>query len=56
MRVDYVDNGELYYTSLMGSGEEMNRLIKRLWGNPYYDFSFSEKNHGVCRIEYTCWI
>lgn len=43
MRVDYVDNGDLYYSSLLGSGEEMNRLIKRLWKNPYYDFSFAEK-------------
>ena len=43
MRVDYIEDDIIYYTSLMGCGEEMNRLIKRLWKNPYYDFSFSEK-------------
>lgn len=43
MRVDYIEEEIVYYTSLMGSGEEMNRLIKRLWKNPYYDFSFSKK-------------
>ena len=44
MRVDYIEDDIVYYTSVMGSGEEMNRLIKRLWKNPYYDFSFSEKS------------
>ena len=43
MRVDYIEDEIVYYTSLMGSGEEMNRLIKRLWKNPYYDFSFSPR-------------
>lgn len=43
MRIDYIECEEIYYTALMGSGEEMNRLIKRLWKNPYYDFSFTEK-------------
>lgn len=48
MRVDYIEDDIVYYTSIMGSGEEMNRLIKRLWKNPYYDFSFSEKPR--CRL------
>lgn len=30
MRIDYIECEEIYYTSLMGSGEEMNRFIKRL--------------------------
>ena len=43
MRVDYIEDDIVYYASLMGCGEEMNRLIKRLWKNPYYDFSFFGK-------------
>lgn len=46
MRVDFIEyNDGLYYTAFMSCGVEMNRLIKRLWKNPYYDFSFCEMPH-----------
>lgn len=43
MRVDFIEWEDEYYTSFMGCGTEINRLIKKLWKNPYYDFSFCEK-------------
>nr|DAL18570.1 MAG TPA_asm: hypothetical protein [Caudoviricetes sp.] len=43
MRVDFIECDDIYYTSFMGCGTEINRLIKRLWKNTCYDFSFCEK-------------
>ena len=52
MRVDYIDYAGIYYTSFTSGGKEMNRLIKRLWRNPYYDFSFSVMPHCAPRFVY----
>ena len=43
MRVDFIEWEDEYYTSFMGCGTEISRLIKKLWKNPYYDFSFVKK-------------
>lgn len=52
MRVDFIECEDVYYTSFMGCGTEINRLIKRLWKNPYYDFSFCEKPKCIRRRIY----
>lgn len=43
MKVELKEDEEEIYISCMGSGIEARRLVKRLWKNGKYDFSFAEK-------------
>ena len=43
MKVELKEDEEEIYISCMGYGIEARRLVKRLWKNGNYDFSFNEK-------------